>query len=112
MALNCTETQSGIKLYLSKQNRHTSENLAIYERGDKVTADDYTDWANEYFQEVEAVEHRIIKTKKKLRNSLGNMERQNLEEKLSMFYSQKIEYLSIAKELEEKARAIREKEGL
>lgn len=105
MALNCTETQSGIKLYLSKQNRHTSENQAIYERGDKVTADDYT-------EEVEAVEHRIIKTKKKLRNSLGNMERQNLEEKLSMFYSQKIECLSIAKELEEKARAIREKEGL
>ena len=107
MALNCTETQSGIKLYLSKQNRHTSENQAVYERGDKVTADDYTDWANEYFQEVEAVEHRIIKTKKKL-----NMERQNLEEKLSMFYSQKIECLSIAKELEKKARAIREKEGL
>ena len=77
-----------------------------------MTADDYIDWANEYFQEAEAAFCRIIKTKKKLRSSLGYMERQNLEEKLSMFYSQQIECLSIAKELEEKARTIREEEGL
>ena len=85
--------------------------MAIYERADKVTADDYTDWANEYLQEVEAVERRIMNTREKLRKKLGNIERQNLEKKLSLLYSQKIECLSIVKELEETAASIRKKEG-
>ena len=76
-----------------------------------MTADDYTDWANEYLQEVEAVERRIMNTREKLRKKLGNIERQNLEKKLSLLYSQKIECLSIVKELEETAASIRKKEG-
>lgn len=84
----------------------------IYERDDKVTADDYTEWANEYRQELDTVEHRIRKAEARSGKKLGNIERTNLEKLLSLLYSQRIECLTFAVELEEKARAIREKEGL
>ena len=77
-----------------------------------MTADDYISWANEYRQELDAVEHRICKAEAKSKKKLGNIERTNLEKLLSLLYSQRIECLTFAVELEEKARAIREKEGL
>lgn len=76
-----------------------------------MTVQDYINWANEYRQEAEVVEHRIQKTKKKREGKLGNIERMKLEKDLSMLFEQKIECLCIAKELEETARIIKEREG-
>ena len=76
-----------------------------------MTADDYISWANEYRQELDAVEHRIRKAKAKSKKKLGNIERTNFEKLLSLLYSQRLECLTFAVELEERARTIREKEG-
>lgn len=76
-----------------------------------MTSQDYINWANEYRQEAEAVEYRIQKTKMKRKGKLGNIERMKLEKDLSMLFEQKIECLCIAKGLEERAKAIKEKEG-
>ena len=85
--------------------------MRLMKWGDKLTADDYISWANEYRQELDAVEHRIRKAEAKSKKKLGNIERTNLEKLLSLLYSQRIECLCFAVELEERARAIREKEG-
>lgn len=75
-----------------------------------MTAEDYFNWAAEYRQELDAVEHQIRKAEAKSRKKLGNIERTNLEKLLSLLYSQRIECLAFAVELEEKARVIKEKE--
>jgi hypothetical protein len=76
-----------------------------------MTSEDYFNWANEYRQEAEAVEHRIQQTKTKRKAKLGNIERMKLEKDLSMLFEQKMECLCIAKGIEERAKAIKEKEG-
>ncbi len=76
-----------------------------------MTSQDYMNWANEYRQEAEVVEHRIQKTKKKREGKLGNIERMKIEKDLSMLFEQKMECLCIAKELEETARIIKAREG-
>lgn len=76
-----------------------------------MTSQDYINWANEYRQEAEVVEHRIQKTKMKRKAKIGNIERMKLEKDLSMLFEQKMECLCIAKKLEETARIIKEREG-
>lgn len=76
-----------------------------------MTSDDYIEWAEEYRQEAVAVEHLIEKKKKLYRSKIGNIERMELERALSDLYEQRIQCIGIAKELEERAQAIREKKG-
>ena len=49
--------------------------------------------------------------KKQYKSTLGNIERMAIEKSLSNLFEQRIQCLGIAKNLEERARAIREKEG-
>ena len=76
-----------------------------------MTAEDYFNWAEEYWQEVKAVEHLIAVKKKQYKSTLGNIERMAIEKSLSNLFEQRIQCLGIAKDLEERARIIREKEG-
>lgn len=76
-----------------------------------MTSEDYFNWAAEYRQEVEAIEHLISVKEQRLNSTLKNIERMTLEKSLSNLFEQRIQCLGIAKELEERARIIREKEG-
>ena len=76
-----------------------------------MTAEDYFNWAEEYRQEVKAVEHLIAVKKKQYKSTLGNIERMAIEKSLSNLFEQRIQCLGIAKDLEERAKAIKEKEG-
>ena len=76
-----------------------------------MTSQDYFNWAEEYRQEVKAIEHQIAAKKQQLNSALGNFERMTIEKSLSNLYEQRIQCLGIAKELEERAKAIKEKEG-
>lgn len=76
-----------------------------------MTAEDYFNWAAEYRREVEAIEHLISVKEQRLKSTLRNIERMSVEKSLSNLYEQRIQCLGIAKELEERARIIREKEG-
>lgn len=76
-----------------------------------MTSEDYFNWAAEYRQEVEAIEHLISVKEKQLNSTLGNIERMTLEKSLLNLFEQRIQCLGIAKDLEERAKAIREKEG-
>lgn len=76
-----------------------------------MTSEDYFNWAAEYRREVEAIEHLIAVKKKQYKSTLGNIERMAIEKSLSNLFEQRIQCLGIAKNLEERARAIREKEG-
>lgn len=76
-----------------------------------MTAEDYFNWAEEYRQEVKAVEHLIAVKEQRLKSTLGNIERMTLEKSLLNLFEQRIQCLGIAKDLEERAKAIREKEG-
>ena len=76
-----------------------------------MTSEDYFNWAAEYRREVEAIEHLIAVKEKQLNSTLGNIERMTLEKSLSSLFEQRIQCLGIAKDLEERAKAIREKEG-
>ena len=76
-----------------------------------MTSEDYFNWAAEYRQEVEAIEHLIAVKKQQFNSTLGNIERMTLEKSLSNLFEQRIQCLGIAKDLEERAKAIKEKEG-
>lgn len=76
-----------------------------------MTADDYINWANEYRQEAEAIEECIWEKKKLLKGNLQTAERQAAERALINYLESRCQCLSIAKELEEIADAINEKEG-
>ena len=76
-----------------------------------MTSEDYFNWAAEYHREVEAIEHRISVKEQRLKSTLRNIERMSVEKSLSNLYEQRIQCLGIAKELEERARIIKEKEG-
>lgn len=76
-----------------------------------MTSEDYFNWAAEYRREVETIEHLISVKEKQLNSTLGNIERMTLEKSLSNLFEQRIQCLGIAKDLEERAKAIREKEG-
>lgn len=76
-----------------------------------MTSEDYFNWAAEYRREVEAIEHLIVVKKKQYKSTLENIERMAIEKSLSNLFEQRIQCLGIAKNLEERARAIREKEG-
>lgn len=76
-----------------------------------MTSQDYINWANEYRQEAEAVGHRIEAKKQQYKSTRGNIEKMAIEKSLSALYDQRIQCICTAKELEERAKAIREKEG-
>lgn len=76
-----------------------------------MTSEDYFNWAAEYRREVEAIEHLIAVKEKQYKSTLGNIKRMAIEKSLSNLFEQRIQCLGIAKELEERARTIREKEG-
>lgn len=76
-----------------------------------MTAEDYFNWAAEYRREVEAIEHLISVKEQRLKSTLRKNERMSVEKSLSNLYEQRIQCLGIAKDLEERAKAIREKEG-
>ena len=76
-----------------------------------MTAEDYFNWAAEYRQEVEAIEHLISVKEQQLNSTLRKNERMSVEKSLLNLFEQRIQCLGIAKDLEERAKAIREKEG-
>lgn len=76
-----------------------------------MTSEDYFNWAAEYRREVEAIEHLISVKEQRLKSTLRKNERMAIEKSLSNLFEQRIQCLGIAKELEERARTIREKEG-
>lgn len=76
-----------------------------------MTSEDYFNWAAEYRQDAEAIEECIRKKEKLLKGNLKTTERQAAEMALINYLESRCQCLSIAKELEEIAAAIREKEG-
>lgn len=76
-----------------------------------MTSDDYIAWAEEYRQEADMLENVIGRKKQKLESENRSFEKMMLCKALKRLESQKNQCLSTAKTLEERARAIREKEG-
>lgn len=76
-----------------------------------MTSDDYIRWAAEYKRETEAIERLIEKKEQLYKTKMGNIEREKLEKVLSTLYEQRIQCSGIAKNLEDRARIIREREA-
>lgn len=76
-----------------------------------MTSDDYIDWAAEYKREIETIEYLIAKKEQLCKTKLRTTERELLEKSLSFLYEQRIQCLAVAKDLEDRARIIREREA-
>lgn len=76
-----------------------------------MTSDDYIAWAEEYRQEADMLENVIGRKKQELESENRSFEIMMLCKALKRLESQKNQCLSTAKILEERARAIKEKEG-
>lgn len=77
-----------------------------------MTADDYTAWAQEYWQDTEAVDSRYKELKAEKKNKkMGSIEYIKIEKRIYALWDQKTQCIAIAKELERKAAEIRQKEG-
>lgn len=76
-----------------------------------MTSDDYIAWAEEYRQEADMLENVIGRKKQKLEAEKSSYKKMLLCNALKRLESQKNQCLSTAKTLEERARAIKEKEG-
>ena len=76
-----------------------------------MTYQDYINWADEYQQEADMLESVIGRKKQELESKNRSFEKMMLCKTLKRLESQKSHCLNTARMLENRARAIREKEG-
>ena len=76
-----------------------------------MTYQDYINWADEYQQEADMLESVIGRKKQELESKNRSFEKMMLCKTLKRLESQKSHCLNRARMLENRARAIREKEG-